>query len=83
MATKEQIANAPKILYGQMTYCGKTKIGSFRLEYNRWSDKQEYLYYGEKGRRGVGGFTIPYALHLLQEGRLSTNPAYGKKENYI
>jgi hypothetical protein len=83
MATAKQIKQAPKILYGQIRIYGKNKIGSFRLGYNKWSDKQEYLYYGEKGHRGKGGFTIAYGLHLLEQGRLSTDPKDGKKENYV
>lgn len=64
----------PKILYGDITVNGKTKTGSFRLMYNRYSDRTEYLYHTPKGYKGTGGFTVARAMYLLENNRLSTEP---------
>jgi hypothetical protein len=79
----EQQMSEIKILYGTISVKGKQKIGSFRLEYNKYSDRMEYLYYTEKGHKGTGGFSMLMASLLLEQGRLSTNPEFGKSENYI
>ena len=73
----------PDTLYGQITVNGKSKIGSFRREYNKWSDRIEYAYYTPKGHKGTGGFTTAKALHLHSIGNLSTDPAMGRSESYV
>ena len=73
----------PAILYGQVYLNGRTKIGSFRLKYNKWSDRLEYLYHTEKGNRGTGGFTVAKARILFTQGYLYDQPEYGKAETYV
>lgn len=73
----------PDILYGQMTYNDKVKIGQFRLQLNKWSGKIEYHYYTPSGHRGKGGFTVTKAMALYAQDLLSTDPEMGKPENYV
>lgn len=73
----------PPTLYGHITINGKSKIGSFRPEWNHKINALAYCYYSPKGRKGQGGFTLWKAFVLLNNERLSTNPEMGKLENYL
>ena len=70
-------------LFGQISVNGKSKIGSFLPLWNKYTNSLVYRYHTSNGRKGQGGFTLMKAYHLFKEGRLSTNPADGKAENYI
>lgn len=73
----------PPVLYGQITVNGKSKIGSFRAEWNPLMNALTYRHYSPNGRKGTGGFTLWKAFVLLNNERLSTNPEMGKLENYL
>ena len=68
----------------QITYKDKWKIGSFHLEYDKWSDRLAYRYYTEKGNKGTGTISMEWVKRCLEEDHLLfTDPEMGKKENYI
>lgn len=73
----------PPVLYGQITINGVSKIGSFKPEWNQYTNTLQYRFYTEKGRKSTGGFTLKKAHSLYIANQLSVDPGMGKKSNYI
>jgi hypothetical protein len=78
-----EFTKKPPVLYGQITVNGKSKIGSFRAEWNHLMNALTYQYYSPNGRKGTGGFSLWKAFVLLNNNQLSTNSENGKPENYL
>lgn len=81
--TYSEFATQKPILYGQMMYNGKSKIGSFKAIWQGVSNSLIYTFHTPEGKKSKGGFTLKRAWALFEAGRLSTNPENGKPENYL
>lgn len=81
--TYSQFATEKPVLYGQIMYKGKSKIGSFKPLWQALSNSLIYAYHLPNGKKSTGGFTLKRAFSLFEAGRLTTNPAHGNPENYL
>lgn len=72
-------------LYGSTTNAdGKQFIGSYKIGFNKWSNKFCYFFVSPKGRVNKNmGFTFQRAFALLQSGQLSFDESKGDIENYV
>lgn len=82
MTYLEFVSNTP-VLYGQITVNDKSKIGTFKPLWNKYSNSLCYAYHTPKGRKGSGGFTLKKAYDLFNTNNLSIDPQMGLPENYV
>ena len=79
----KEFIKATPIFFGRITVGNKSKIGSFRYEWNYLSNCGHFRYYTFKGKRGKGGFSTKKAWQLLNNNLLSIDPENGNPDNYI
>ena len=83
MNSPAKLPTLPPVLYGQVVINDRLKIGTFKLEYDKWSDRMAYRYYTEKGFKGQGVVSTYLARNLMGSGMFSTDPAKGRKDSYV
>ncbi|MCL1932433.1 MAG: hypothetical protein FWF53_01270 [Candidatus Azobacteroides sp.] len=84
--TLQQFKEQTPVLYGFVNFSnGGQKTGTYKLAFNKYTNKMQYQLFYESGRIADRkfGIGIDTAYRLMNLGQLNFDPERGRKENYM